>query len=135
MAGGARGGSSQGFAHPSAATDHPSNFFRQIYRFLNGQYFFDIIYNHYIINKGLKFGYTISKVLDRGIIEIVGPFGLSNVLQNTGFKLAKLDTGVITTYSLYINLGLLSLVFLVFSPILFYNYLIILNLKSHNINY
>lgn len=124
LAGGARGGSSQGFAHPSAATDHPSNFFRQIYRFLNGQYFFDIIYNHYIINKGLKFGYTISKVLDRGIIEIVGPFGLSNVLQNTGFKLAKLDTGVITTYSLYITLGLLSLVFLVFSPILFDNYLL-----------
>ena len=49
---------------------------------------------------------------------MVGPFGLSNVLQNTGNKIAKLDTGVITTYSLYITLGLLSLLFLVFSPIL-----------------
>ena len=91
---------------------------RKVYTFLNGQYLFDAIYNHYIIGKGLKYGYQISKVLDRGVIEMVGPFGLSNVLQNTGNKIAKLDTGVITTYSLYITLGLLSLLFLVFSPIL-----------------
>jgi NADH-ubiquinone oxidoreductase chain 5 len=106
---------------PEILTEN-SNLFRQIYRFLNGQYFFDIIYNQYIINKGLKLGYTISKVLDRGIIEVIGPFGLSNVLQNTGKKIANLDTGVITTYSLYITLGLLSLVFLVFSPLLLDTY-------------
>ena len=108
---------------PEILTDN-SNLFRQIYRFLNGQYFFDVIYNQYVISKGLNFGYTISKVLDRGIIEVVGPFGLSNILQNTGNKIANLDTGVITTYSLYITLGLLSLLFLVFSPILFDNSLL-----------
>ena len=108
---------------PEILTDN-SNLFRQIYRFLNGQYFFDVIYNQYVISKGLNFGYTISKVLDRGIIEVVGPFGLSHILQNTGNKIANLDTGVITTYSLYITLGLLSLLFLVFSPILFDNSLL-----------
>ena len=77
-----------------------------------------MIYNHYFIGKGLHTGYIISKVLDRGVIEIVGPYGLSNLLSNTGSNIAKLDTGVITTYSLYITLGLLSLLFLVFSPIL-----------------
>jgi len=97
---------------------------RQIYRFLNGQYLFDVIYNHYIISQGLKLGYQISKVLDRGIIEMIGPFGLSNVLTNSATKIAKLDTGVITTYSLYITLGLLSLLFLVFSPILLDNSLL-----------
>ena len=91
---------------------------RQIYTFLNGQYLFDILYNHYIIAKGLQLGYTISKVLDRGVIEAVGPFGLSTVLQETSSKVAKLDTGVITTYALYITLGLLSLLFLIFSPII-----------------
>jgi NADH-ubiquinone oxidoreductase chain 5 len=91
---------------------------RKIYTFLNGKYFFDVIYNHYIIGKGLNMGYTISKVLDRGVIEVVGPYGISNVLTNTGANIAKLDTGIITTYSLYITLGLLSLLFLVFSPIL-----------------
>jgi NADH-ubiquinone oxidoreductase chain 5 len=33
-------------------------------------------------------------------------------------NIAKLDTGIITTYSLYITIGLLSLLFLVFAPVL-----------------
>lgn len=91
---------------------------QKLYTFFNGKYFFDIIYNNYIINKGLKSGYTISKVLDRGIIEIVGPYGLSYILTNTGKNISKLDTGVITTYSIYITLSLLCLIFLNFAPIL-----------------
>ena len=91
---------------------------RKIYTFLNGKYLFDVVYNNYIIAGGLQFGYTISKVLDRGVIELVGPYGLSNTLSNTGINISKLDTGIVTTYSLYITLGLLSLLFLVFAPIL-----------------
>jgi NADH-ubiquinone oxidoreductase chain 5 len=90
---------------------------QKIYTFFNGKYFFDIIYNNFIINKGLKLGYTISKVLDRGIIEMIGPHGLSQTLTNTGQNISKLDTGVITTYSIYITLSLLSLIFLIFAPI------------------
>jgi NADH-ubiquinone oxidoreductase chain 5 len=89
---------------------------RRIYSFLNGKYYFDIVYNNYIIGLGLKLGYIVSKVLDRGVIELVGPYGLSNVLTKTGINISKLDTGVITTYSLYITLALLSLLFLVFAP-------------------
>lgn len=95
-----------------------SAFIRKVYTFLNGKYLFDVIYNQYIIAAGLKLGYTISKVLDRGVIELVGPYGLANTFNNTGINIAKLDTGVVTTYSLYITLGLLSLLFLVFAPIL-----------------
>ena len=91
---------------------------RKIYTFLNGKYFFDIIYNHFIVTKGLRFGYNTSKFIDKGIIELVGPYGLSSTLTNTGINIAKLDTGVITTYSLYITLGLLFLLFLIFTPIL-----------------
>ena len=93
-------------------------FIQKLYTFLNGQYLFDTIYNHYIIGKGLHLGYAISKVLDRGVIETVGPYGLTYVLFNTGNNIAKLDTGIITTYALYITLALLTLLFLVFSPIL-----------------
>jgi NADH-ubiquinone oxidoreductase chain 5 len=91
---------------------------QNLYTFFNGKYFFDIIYNNYMINKGLELGYSISKVLDRGIIEMVGPYGLSQTLTNTGKNISKLDTGVITTYSIYITLSLLSLIFLIFAPIL-----------------
>ena len=91
---------------------------RKIYTFLNGKYLFDVIYNQYIIAGGLQFGYYISKVLDRGVIELIGPYGLSSTLTNSGINIAKLDTGVVTTYSLYITLCLLYLLFLVFAPIL-----------------
>lgn len=91
---------------------------RHIYTFLNGKYYFDVIYNHYIIEAGLKAGYTISKVLDRGVIELVGPYGLSSALNKSAMNISKLDTGVLTTYSLYMIVALISLIFLVFAPIL-----------------
>jgi NADH-ubiquinone oxidoreductase chain 5 len=95
---------------------------KSLYTFLNGKYFFDIIYNQYFITNGFNLGYTISKEIDRGAIELLGPFGLSNYFNNTGKNLASLDTGIITTYSLYITLGLLALLFLVFAPLLFNNF-------------
>ena len=97
---------------------------KKVYTFLNGKYFFDVIYNYYIISAGLLTGNTISKVLDRGVIELLGPYGLASVLENTANNIAKLDTGVITTYSLYITIGILSLMFLVFAPLLFDTYII-----------
>src|SRR5712671_132289 len=104
---------------PTFIIDLTDNFIGQnLYTFFNGKYFFDIIYNNYFINKGLDLGYKISKGLDRGIIEMVGPYGLSHTLTNTGKNISKLDTGVITTYSIYITLSLLSLIFLIFAPIL-----------------
>jgi NADH-ubiquinone oxidoreductase chain 5 len=104
--------------NPTFIIDLTDNLLGQkIYTFFNGKYFFDIIYNNFIINKGLELGYIISKVLDRGIIEMVGPYGLSQTLTNTGKNISKLDTGVITTYSIYITLSLLSLIFLIFAPI------------------
>ena len=91
---------------------------RKVYTFLNGKYLFDVIYNNYIFGIGLQLGYTISKVLDRGVIELVGPNGLTNVFNNTGSEISKLDTGHITTYALYIAIGVLVLVFIVFSNVL-----------------
>lgn len=94
------------------------NLFIKLYGFFNGKYYFDVLYNHLLVSKGLKLGYKISKEIDRGAIELIGPYGLSNNLYNTGINIAKLDTGIITTYSLYITIGLLSLLFLVFTPML-----------------
>ena len=93
-------------------------FIKPIYTFFNSKYYFDIIYNHLLVNKGLKLGYKISKEIDRGAIELIGPYGLANNFYNTGINIAKLDTGIITTYSLYITIGLLSLLLLVFTPML-----------------
>ena len=91
---------------------------RKLYSFLNGKYYFDVIYNHYFIEKGYKLGYIVSKEIDRGVIEFLGPYGFSNYFSNAGKEIAKLDTGVITTYALYITLGLILFIVLVFSSIL-----------------
>jgi NADH-ubiquinone oxidoreductase chain 5 len=91
---------------------------RKIYTFLNGKYLFDVVYNNYIISIGLQLGYNISKIIDRGIIELLGPHGLSNIFTFAAYNISKLDSGLITTYALYFTLGLLALLFLVFAPIL-----------------
>jgi NADH-ubiquinone oxidoreductase chain 5 len=49
---------------------------------------------------------------------MVGPYGFSTVLTNTGRSVASYDTGVITSYALYIILGLISFIFLLFAPVL-----------------
>lgn len=87
---------------------------KSIYSFLNGKWLIDNVINTFIISRRLSLGHTISKVIDRGIIELVGPFGFSNTLTDTGKSISNYDTGIITTYALYIVLGLISLVFVLF---------------------
>ena len=40
------------------------------------------------------------------------------MLFKTGKNISKLDTGIITSYALYIVLSLISLIFLVFFPVI-----------------
>ena len=87
-----------------------------MYSFFNGKYFFDVIYNHYIINKALELGLVTSKVLDRGLVEKMGPFGLTDSFYSASRQVATLDTGVVTSYALYIILGFISLTLLLFVP-------------------
>jgi len=88
------------------------------YTFLNGKYLLDNLFNNYLISGGLKLGYEISKLLDKGLIELIGPFGLTEGTYSASYNLTKLDTGVITTYALYITLGLISILFILFYPFL-----------------
>jgi NADH-ubiquinone oxidoreductase chain 5 len=92
---------------------------KKIYNLLNSKYYFDVLYNNYLIGKGFKIGYAISKELDRGVIELIGPKGLSNSIIKFGKSISSLDTGIITTYALYITIGLLFFLFIIFSSILF----------------
>lgn len=89
-----------------------------MYSFFNGKYYFDVIYNHYIINNALGLGLVTSKVLDRGLIEKVGPFGLTDSFYSTSRQVAAVDSGIITSYALYIILGFISLTLLLFVPVL-----------------
>ena len=91
---------------------------KRIYTFLNAKWFFDAVINHYVINKALGFGMVTSKILDRGAIELLGPFGLTNSLYGGSRQIAAFDTGIVTQYALYIMIGLISITLLLFIPIL-----------------
>lgn len=93
-------------------------FFVKLYTFLNSKYYFDVIYNHYIVTKGFKLGYKISEELDKGVIELIGPYGLTKLLNNISNIIAKLDTGLISSYIIYIISGFMFLLLLTFSPLI-----------------
>ncbi len=55
---------------------------KTIYTFLSNKWHFGYIYNYYIAKPCLEFGHDISyKVLDRGLIEMMGPTGFSQGLS------------------------------------------------------
>merc|ERR1711957_512391 len=79
---------------------------RRVYNFLNKKWFFDKVYNEYIAQFFFSFGYNVSyKIIDRGIIEIFGPMGLSGVISTKAFYVVKLQSSYIYHYTLLILLG------------------------------
>jgi len=91
---------------------------KKLYLFFNSKWFFDEIINHYLIRKSLGLGMITSKILDRGVIELLGPFGLTEKAYKGGRQIASLDTGVVTQYALYIMIGLISLTLIIFIPVI-----------------
>ena len=91
---------------------------KSIYTFLNGKYLLDIIYNSYIMRGGLSIGYVISKYLDRGVFEYLGPNGLSMLNYKLSAKLNRLDDGIVTNYASYMIISILLTNILLFSYLL-----------------
>jgi len=63
----------------------------------------------------LKLGGQTTKVIDKGSVELLGPFGLEKSLLSLSKSISSLDTGVITSYALYI---LIALIFYILIPYL-----------------
>jgi len=87
---------------------------RKIYNFLNKKWFFDKFYNEFINQFFLNFGYFVSyKSIDRGFIEMVGPFGLSKTVLTNSKQMSNLQTGNVYDYALWMFVGLLSIILIV----------------------
>jgi len=76
-----------------------------IFGFFNQRFFIELFYNKYITGLILNMGGQTTKVIDKGSVELLGPYGLEKGLINLSRNIAKLDTGVITSYALYILIG------------------------------
>jgi NADH-ubiquinone oxidoreductase chain 5 len=79
-----------------------------IYGFFNQKFFIELLYNQYITNLILNLGGQIMKVIDKGSIELLGPFGLEKLLIKFSKQITSLNTGNIPLYSLFILVGLIS---------------------------
>ena len=76
-----------------------------IFGFFNQRFLVEMFYNKYITNLVLNLGGQTTKVLDKGSIELLGPFGLEVGLIKLSKNIASLSTGIVTSYALYILMG------------------------------
>ena len=84
---------------------------KKIYNFFSKKWFFDKVYNEYITQSLFKFSYNTSyKLIDRGIIEILGPMGLSSLISKKAKTFYRLQSGSIYHYSFNILLVLTVLI-------------------------
>jgi proton-translocating NADH-quinone oxidoreductase chain L len=80
---------------------------RNLYTFLSKRWFIDKVYNDYISQTALTFGYNISfKTLDKGSFEILGPSGIASTFLNLTKYFSRLQTGMIYHYAVVMLLGL-----------------------------
>lgn len=77
-----------------------------IFSFFNLKYLIELLYNKFIVEMILKFGGQTVRYIDKGSVELIGPWGLEQGLLKFSKNLSELDTGVVTTYALYLLLGL-----------------------------
>ncbi len=89
-----------------------------LYFFINKKWYFDIIYNKIIVFPLLNFGYTITfKNLDRGFIELSGPYGVNIFVNKFSLILTRLQTGQISHYILFIIVSVGLLLFILMCKI------------------
>ena len=89
-----------------------------LFSFFNQRFLIELLYNKYITGVIFKLGGQTTRVLDKGSVEVIGPFGLEKVFLNLSRNVAKLDTGVITSYALYILIALLFYILISFFSLL-----------------
>jgi len=78
-----------------------------IFGFFNQRLLVEMFYNKYVTELVFKLGGQTSKVLDKGSVELLGPYGLEKGLINLSRNIISLDIGVVTSYALYILIGLI----------------------------
>jgi len=100
-----------------------------IFGFFNQRFLIELFYNKYITSLILKLGGQTTKVIDKGSVELLGPYGLEKGLINLSKNIASLDTGVITSYALYILIGLIFYILIPYLT-LFDNSLLLIILLS-----
>jgi NADH-ubiquinone oxidoreductase chain 5 len=79
-----------------------SNIGYYIFGFFNQRFLIEYFYNKYIVNNILFMGSQTTRILDKGSVEWIGPYGINMVLIKISKTISILNKGVVTDYALYI---------------------------------
>jgi NADH-ubiquinone oxidoreductase chain 5 len=81
----------------------------KLYTFFNRKWFFDKVYNEVVGQFFLYAAYHWTyKQVDRGLIESMGPYGLSRLVSKIAYLLKQFQTGFFYHYALAIVISLMS---------------------------
>lgn len=84
-------------------------FYPIIVSFLNKKWYFDLLYNQYIVKVYFFLSYFVTfKLIDRGILEFFGPLGVVRQVDKLSPLSIRLHSGLIYRYILLIILALLA---------------------------
>jgi len=78
-----------------------------IFGFFNQRFYIELFYNKYVTGLVFTLGGLTTKIVDKGSVELIGPYGLEIVLIRLSNKITSLSTGAVTSYALYISIGLI----------------------------
>jgi NADH-ubiquinone oxidoreductase chain 5 len=84
-----------------------SRFGNIIFSFFNQRFLVEMFYNKYISSVVLYLGAQTTKIMDKGSVEKFGPYGLQDKVSEISKSINGLSTGVVTSYALYILVGLI----------------------------
>ena len=77
------------------------NIYHMVYTFFNSAWQFNYVINHFIVSNIWKFGHLITyRIIDRGILEIIGPKGISRVLIRLTQNISNFQSGMVFNYAL-----------------------------------
>ena len=91
-----------------------SNLGYNIFGFFNQRFLIELFYNKYITGTIIKLGGQTTKIIDKGSVELFGPYGLEKGLLKLSNSINNLSTGVVTSYALYILIGLIFYILLLY---------------------
>uniref|UniRef100_UPI0030FE526E NADH dehydrogenase subunit 5 n=1 Tax=Cyathodium cavernarum TaxID=351593 RepID=UPI0030FE526E len=91
-----------------------STFGNRLYCFFNKRWFFDKVFNDFLARLFLHLGYEVSfKALDKGAIEILGPYGISYTIRKMAQQISKLQSGFVYHYAFVMLPGLTIFIFVI----------------------
>ena len=97
-----------------------------VFSFFSLRFLVELIYNKFVARTLLDLGGQTTKILDRGSIESLGPYGLGKLLFSLSNFLSKLDSGIVTSYALYILIGLIFYMLILYTINNIYLFIIII---------